>query len=246
MSSCKLCKRAPCICDTAKVGICNMCEREVYFFPHDKEYETMPKRSLITCYVCVEKGTHRCKNCNQRFEGYELIICDGCGTDGQSCFTCAGVKSLPEGYWCCDKECYDKYETFMNQQQQQATKKPKTSFSVEEKARLFDENARMHEEIVQTQHLVSLYRKYDYLKPALEQYDEVLKRINALRGNPEIFTIEEAEQMLSFVKYYHELKPVLDELTQLQKTLVFPQPDLNAKLKDLMTRIVENYSASIN
>lgn len=118
--------------------------------------------------------------------------------------------------------------------------------SVEEKARLFDENARMHEEIVQTQHLVSLYRKYDYLKPALEQRDEVLKRINALRGNPEIFTIEEAEQMLSFVKYYHELKPVLDELAELQKTLVFPQPDLNAKLKDLMTRIVENYSASIN
>lgn len=93
-----------------KVATCPQCNEEcTELYPFVRNHKGPALRFRAVCDDCLDHSNQNCSQCKADCADKldELIICDGCGTPGQTCMTCLGISELPDGQWVCSRTCAD-------------------------------------------------------------------------------------------------------------------------------------------
>lgn len=172
---------------TSKLGVCNMCDKNFDFFPEHPDYKHLESRFLFTCDPCNDKSNHKCVECGKRKDDFVLVLCDGCGCNGQTCFDCLGVDEAPDEPYGHSSACQEKIQKFYKQQPKESLKRQRSDLLAEEEKNrreirqrqeqeLWDERVALREARNSTQkELISEQDARLSLEDKARRYDEVVQ-----------------------------------------------------------------------
>lgn len=90
-----------------KVGTCTQCgESRDESYECVRDYKTSKPRFQYVCEDCTDWRNYSCSRCRRtELNPWELVLCDRCGSTGQTCMRCLGIDSVPLDAWFCSRAC---------------------------------------------------------------------------------------------------------------------------------------------
>jgi hypothetical protein len=164
-----------------------------------------------------------------------MILCDGCGTDGQTCFSCANVTKAPEGSWYCTKECANASKEIPPPPHRKRTSRD------DEKVALFDYLISEHKAMKAA---VATNKKYARIETLSKQQQDkqalaasIVELDTAASKSNVPRPVSEYAKRLQMAEEFHQMPDVSAEIAALKVGLVFPKPDMRAAAQVHMDNI---------
>ena len=221
---------------SCKIGTCTTCRKEYNFFPEHDKFIGLAKHFSFCCAKCLNMASQKCSECSKTVADNRLLICDGCGTQGQTCLACANLPKIPDGPWYCCVECNDTAKEIPPPPHR---KRP--TREEDEKAALFDYLVQEHKAMENAVSSNNKYARVEELSKQQQAKEGLGARIVELDANAAKSStprpIDEYLKRVKMAEEYYQMPDVTAELAAAKAGLVFPKPDFASIAQKHMDKI---------